>query len=334
MRRFDFFFDYGSPYSYLADSRLPALAERTGAELRYRPMLLGGVFKATGNSSPVANPCEPKRVYGALELERWIAHLGVPFRFNPHFPINTLLLMRTAVAAQRAGVFQPFHRAVYPSFWAEGENLGEPEVVIRVVEKAGLDARALLEAAGDGSADPFVLRPGIHLFIAHDRDPFPAPHDPSSGEIVRAGSFTLIPFRTGIDSRKLELCVFQKGGEGMWVPFSTESLPFVNSDPDRVRWPGAEVEIRASLVVEIPSPRRIVLYFLTTLGAEVTGMTVNGKPLARTFLFERLGWCLSGYRWEPPLPGRHEVQVSLRSPDDRKAPIYFELFDVRTEPDR
>ncbi len=149
MRRFDFFFDYGSPYSYLADSRLPALAERTGAELRYRPMLLGGVFKATGNSSPVANPCEPKRVYGALELERWIAHLGVPFRFNPHFPINTLLLMRTAVAAQRAGVFQPFHRAVYPSFWAEGENLGEPEVVIRVVEKAGLDARALLEAAGD-----------------------------------------------------------------------------------------------------------------------------------------------------------------------------------------
>ncbi len=192
----------------------------------------------------------------------------------------------------------------------------------------------ILEAAGDGSADPFVLRPGIHLFIAHDRDPFPAPHDPSSGEIVRAGSFTLIPFRTGIDSRKLELCVFQKGGEGMWVPFSTESLPFVNSDPDRVRWPGAEVEIRASLVVEIPSPRRIVLYFLTTLGAEVTGMTVNGKPLARTFLFERLGWCLSGYRWEPPLPGRHEVQVSLRSPDDRKAPIYFELFDVRTEPDR
>lgn len=149
MRRFEFFFDYGSPYSYLADSRLPALAERTGAEIRYRPMLLGGVFKATGNQSPALEPCEAKRSYGALELQRWVAHLGVPFRVNPHFPINTLLLMRTAVAAQRAGVFEPFHRAVYPAFWAEGENLGEPDVVVREVEKAGLDARALLEAAGD-----------------------------------------------------------------------------------------------------------------------------------------------------------------------------------------
>jgi 2-hydroxychromene-2-carboxylate isomerase len=149
MPRLEFFFDYGSPYSYLANSRLPALAERTGAEVRYRPMLLGGVFKATGNSSPAVEPCEAKRAYGGLELRRWVAHLGVPFSGNPHFPINTLLLMRTAVAARRAGVFEPFHRAVYPAFWADAENLGEPEVVARVVEKAGLDARALLEAAGD-----------------------------------------------------------------------------------------------------------------------------------------------------------------------------------------
>jgi len=149
MPRLEFFFDYGSPYSYLADSRLPALAKRTGAELTYRPMLLGGVFKATGNQSPAVQPCEAKRAYGFLELQRWVAHLGVPFAGNPHFPINTLLLMRTAVAAQRAGVFEPFHRGVYPAFWAEGENLGEPEVVSRIVEKAGLDARALLEAAGD-----------------------------------------------------------------------------------------------------------------------------------------------------------------------------------------
>jgi 2-hydroxychromene-2-carboxylate isomerase len=145
----EFFFDYGSPYSYLANSRLPGLAERTGTELKYRPMLLGGVFKATGNSSPAVEPCEAKRAYGGLELRRWVTHLGVPFRANPHFPINTLLLMRTAVAAQHAGVFEPFHRAVYPAFWAEGENLGEPEVVTRVVEKAGLDARALLEGTGD-----------------------------------------------------------------------------------------------------------------------------------------------------------------------------------------
>ena len=151
MSRLEFFFDYGSPYSYLANSRLPALAERTGAEVSYRPMLLGGVFKATGNSSPAVEPCEAKRSYGGLELRRWVAHLGAPFRANPHFPINTLLLMRTAVAAQHAGVFEPFHRAVYPAFWAEGENLGEPEVVARILEKAGLDARALLEGAGDAA---------------------------------------------------------------------------------------------------------------------------------------------------------------------------------------
>ena len=149
MPRLEFFFDYGSPYSYLADSRLSVLAERTGAELSYRPMLLGGVFEATGNQSPVLQPCEAKRSYGALELRRWVAYLGVPFLGNPHFPVNTLLLMRTAVAAQQAGVFEPFHRVVYPAFWADGENLGEPEVVGRVVEKAGLDGRALLEAAGD-----------------------------------------------------------------------------------------------------------------------------------------------------------------------------------------
>jgi 2-hydroxychromene-2-carboxylate isomerase len=148
VRRLEFFFDYGSPYSYLANSRLPALVERSGAELQYRPMLLGGVFKATDNRSPALEPCEAKRSYGALELQRWIAHVGVPFRANPHFPINTLLLMRTAVAAEHAGVFEPFHRAVYPAFWAEEENLGEPEVVARVLEKAGIDARALLEAAG------------------------------------------------------------------------------------------------------------------------------------------------------------------------------------------
>jgi 2-hydroxychromene-2-carboxylate isomerase len=151
MRRLEFFFDYGSPYSYLANSRLPALAERIAAEVRYRPMLLGGVFKATDNRSPALEPCEPKRSYGAHELRRWIAHLGVPFSGNPHFPINTLLLMRTAVAAQHAGVFEPFHRAIYPAFWAKGENLGEPEVVARVVEQAGLDRLALLEGAADAA---------------------------------------------------------------------------------------------------------------------------------------------------------------------------------------
>jgi 2-hydroxychromene-2-carboxylate isomerase len=150
-RRLEFFFDYGSPYSYLADTQLPALVGRTGAELRYRPMLLGGVYKATGNRSPAAEPVENKRRYGGLELERWVAFYGVPFRRNPHFPIDTLRLMRAAVAAQRDGWFDRFHRAVYPAFWVEASDLGDPAVVAGVLERAGLDAKriqALAEDAG------------------------------------------------------------------------------------------------------------------------------------------------------------------------------------------
>jgi 2-hydroxychromene-2-carboxylate isomerase len=145
----EFFFDYGSPYSYFANTQLAGLEKRTGAELIYRPMLLGGVFKATGNQSPAMESVEAKRRYGGIEMERWVAHYGVPFRRNPFFPINTLQLMRTCVAAQHRGVFETFHRAVYPAFWVEGLNLGEPEEVARVLEQAGLDAKPLLEDAGD-----------------------------------------------------------------------------------------------------------------------------------------------------------------------------------------
>jgi 2-hydroxychromene-2-carboxylate isomerase len=147
MTRLEFFFDYGSPYSYLADSQLPGLLARTGTELVCRPMLLGGVFKATGNRSPAFEPVESKRHYGGVELRRWVEHYGVPFRRNPHFPIDTLRLMRTCVAAQRAGVFEAFHRCVYPAFWAEGRNLGDPAVIAALLAETGLEAEALLAAA-------------------------------------------------------------------------------------------------------------------------------------------------------------------------------------------
>ena len=149
MSALDFYFDYGSPYSYLADTQLAGLVERTGAELRYRPMLLGGVFKATGNRSPAQESVEPKRRYGAVIMRRWVDHYGARFQPNPHFPINTLLLMRTCVAAQRQGSFERFHAAVYPAFWAEGRDLGDPEVIAGLLEGEGLDAKKLLEAAGD-----------------------------------------------------------------------------------------------------------------------------------------------------------------------------------------
>jgi 2-hydroxychromene-2-carboxylate isomerase len=141
--RVEFFFDYGSPWSYIANSRLPALAERTGATVVYRPMLLGGVFKATGNRSPADNSVESKRRYGAADLRRWAERLGVPFQGNPHFPINTLPLMRLAVAAQKSHVFPTFHQALWPAFWADARNLGDPLEVRKVLERAGLDAEGL-----------------------------------------------------------------------------------------------------------------------------------------------------------------------------------------------
>ena len=149
MNRIEFYFDYGSPYSYLADTQLAGLVERTGAELVYQPMLLGGVFKATGNRSPAAEPVEAKRRHGTVVMRRWIDHYRAEFQPNPHFPINTLLLMRTCVAAQRDGVFERFHRVIYPGFWVRGENLGDPEVIAQVLDTAGLDGKRLLDRAAE-----------------------------------------------------------------------------------------------------------------------------------------------------------------------------------------
>lgn len=150
--RLEFFFDYGSPYSYLADSQLPGLVERTGCRIEYRPMLLGGVFKATGNRSPAMEPVEAKRRYGAIELRRFAEHYGCAFQGNPHFPINTLPIMRACHAAIHQGVFETFHGAVYRAFWAEGENLGEEEAFARVLAGAGLAAERIVAAASEPEA--------------------------------------------------------------------------------------------------------------------------------------------------------------------------------------
>lgn len=157
MSRVEFFYDYGSPYSYLADTRLAALAERTGAECVYRPMLLGGVFKATGNKSPFVEPVEAKRAYFSVELRRWVEKLGVDFTPNPHFPINTLGLMRGAHAARELGCFDRYHEAIYRSFWTTGADLGDPDIVAKVLDQAGLDGAAIIDA-GNGEAAKASLR--------------------------------------------------------------------------------------------------------------------------------------------------------------------------------
>lgn len=176
----EFFFDYGSPYSYLANAVLPDLAKRHAAELVYRPMLLGAVFKATGNQSPVQVPIASKRAYGALALRRTAAYYGVPIAMNPHFPINTLALMRAAVAARHAGVFDPFHAAIYPAFWVKGLDLGDAAVVADVVSAAGLDAAQLAESANRGAAKE-ELRASTEEAVA--RGAFGAPSIFFGGEL-------------------------------------------------------------------------------------------------------------------------------------------------------
>lgn len=137
----EFFFDVGSPTTYLAWTQLPGLVARTGAAIRYRPMLLGGVFKATGNASPVEIPAKGANMM--RDIARYAEHYGVAFRANPYFPINTLTLMRGAASCVSDAELERYLGAIFPALWAEGENLGDPATVHRVLTAAGIDADAI-----------------------------------------------------------------------------------------------------------------------------------------------------------------------------------------------
>ncbi|WP_161865367.1 2-hydroxychromene-2-carboxylate isomerase [Pseudomonas yangonensis] len=139
----EFFFDLGSPASYLAHTQLPLLCRDTGATLVHRPMLLGAVFQATGNASPAMIPA--KGHYMLRDLARFAERYGVPMRFNPHFPINTLTLMRLLVAVQlhQPERFDDALQALFQAIWVEGINMGDPAKVAEVLNAAGFDAQAL-----------------------------------------------------------------------------------------------------------------------------------------------------------------------------------------------
>lgn len=152
----DFIFDFGSPNAYLAWKVLPAMAARHGASVNLLPCLLGGIFKATGNQAPgvAFSGVKGKLDYEMLEMRRFIeAHGLSAFRFNPHFPVNTLLLMRGQIAAQRsemgAGVGEAYLDAMLKGMWEEGLKLDDPEVFVATADAAGLDGAALLAATGD-----------------------------------------------------------------------------------------------------------------------------------------------------------------------------------------
>jgi 2-hydroxychromene-2-carboxylate isomerase len=144
----EFYFDFGSPTAYLAHKRLQQLCEQYDLVVEYKPVLLGGLFKATGNTSPVAVPAKGKYMLES-DLPRFSKRYGVPLNFNPHFPINTLNLMRGAIAAERLDCLNRYIDAMYDAVWVDAENMGDTEVVARVLTKNQLDAAALMELSND-----------------------------------------------------------------------------------------------------------------------------------------------------------------------------------------
>jgi 2-hydroxychromene-2-carboxylate isomerase len=138
----EFHFDFGSPNAFLAEIALPAIEQRTGVKFEYVPVLLGGVYKATGNLSPAESlrGIKNKPEYNAIETERFLRrHNITKFKMNPFFPVNTLALMRGAVAAQFEGVFEPYFRAAYNHMWVEPKKMDDPAVFREAFLASGLD---------------------------------------------------------------------------------------------------------------------------------------------------------------------------------------------------
>ncbi|MHB8529684.1 MAG: DsbA family protein [Caulobacteraceae bacterium] len=153
-RQVEFLFDFGSPNAYLAHKVIPAIEARTGAKFAYAPVLLGGVFKATGNRSPMeAFAGIPSKLsYEALETRRFVARHGLTaFRSNPHFPVNTLAIMRGAIAAGDLDVFTSYVGAVFAAMWEEGRKMDDPAVIAEALAAAALPAQRLLELTQDPS---------------------------------------------------------------------------------------------------------------------------------------------------------------------------------------
>jgi 2-hydroxychromene-2-carboxylate isomerase len=146
-KRVDFIFDFASPNAYFVHKVLPAFAERTGAAVNYVPCLLGGIFRATGNSAPMVKNANIKnlREYDMLEIQRFVAKHGLgQFAMNPHFPVNTLLIMRGALVAEQDGDLMRYVDAVFQCMWEAGAKMDDPETAASALTASGLNGPALL----------------------------------------------------------------------------------------------------------------------------------------------------------------------------------------------
>ena len=160
MTEVKFLFDFGSPNAFLAHRVIPEIEARTGAKFTYVPVLLGGLFKLTGNQSPMQAfaGIKNKPQYERREMERFIAkHAIADFRMNPFFPINTLMIMRGAVAAEELGIASAYNDAVFDGMWSRGLDMGQPEVVAQTLVAAGLPAKEIFAAAQSDSVKAELL---------------------------------------------------------------------------------------------------------------------------------------------------------------------------------
>ena len=148
-KSFEFWFDVGSPASYLAWTQLGSIEAATGAKVALKPMLLGGVFQATGNHSPVTIPA--KGAYTFHDFARFARRYGVPLNRNPYFPINTLMLMRGAVAFQmrHPDRLDDYLRCVFEAIWVEAQNMNQPEIVGTALQSAGFNAQEFMALIAD-----------------------------------------------------------------------------------------------------------------------------------------------------------------------------------------
>ena len=142
-----FQFDFGSPNAYLSHKVIPAIEARTGVKFEYVPVLLGGLYRLTGNRSPgeAFAGIKNKPEYGRLEVKRFVERHGLSaYRFNPHFPVNTLQIMRGAIAAQMEGVFERYVDVVYSAMWEQEKKMDDPAVILAVLEENGFDGSRIL----------------------------------------------------------------------------------------------------------------------------------------------------------------------------------------------
>jgi 2-hydroxychromene-2-carboxylate isomerase len=169
----EFHFDFGSPNAYLAHKVLPAIEGRTGVRFGYLPILLGGVFKLTNNQPPMVQfkDVKAKWTYQRLEIERFIRKQRLTaFRMNPHFPVNTVQIMRGALVAERDGALMPYVDSVFRHMWEEAKKMDDPEVIRAALDASGLDGARILAGAGHQGQAPeeyASLRRPRHLRCAH-----------------------------------------------------------------------------------------------------------------------------------------------------------------------